>query len=127
MEHGILLRLVGVMISYSFDLSRPFSRENPTYVISLVKTLTLACIQTFADWFLLDLVWRYLIEIATLYIFTSLSIMLTFIQSHSCIRNIFFLKISDHFLANVSIDLDGLSECFVLMIFRGENSADMIL
>ena len=84
MELGILLRLVDVM-NLKFISFHPFNIQGrEPYLCDFVeKTLTLVCIQTFADQFQLGV----MIETAKLYILISVWMTLTVIQSHSCIRN----------------------------------------
>ena len=73
-----------------------FRGENPTHVILLKKTLTLACIQKFTNQFSFKL--GLLIKTTKPYILISVWKSLTFIQGHSCMKN--KKNFGIHFLPN---------------------------
>ena len=85
MEVSIPLRLVGVMIVILMYLVHPvFKAEDPTYVISFKKNVTLVCnknLQT--DFFKTG----NMIETSYFYTLLSVWMTLTFIQDHGCMTN----------------------------------------
>ena len=105
MKFGMLLRLSGLYISYSFYLIQSiFKGENSSYVILSDKKFNMAWHSDIYRPISFECLT--MVETTDLHMFIPVRMTLAFIQGHSCMRNL--RNFCTHVLANVSIDLNEI-------------------